>query len=89
MHVLSASPIVKYGDRYGIAMSTSQLIARDKTGGDILTCEQIEKELFRDRDGNLKAQLFFPSVEGFKNVFKEHGLPNVHAAYFDGNFING
>lgn len=89
VHVLSASPIVKYGDRYGIAMSTNQLVSRHKTEDTILTCEQIERELFLDLNGNLKARLFFPSVEGFKGVFKAHGLPNIHAAYFDGNFVNG
>ena len=89
VYVLSASPIVKYGDRYGIAMSTSQLIARDKIENKVLTRRQIESALFRDRDGQLKGQLFFPSVEGFKDVFRAHGLPNIHAAYFDGNFIHG
>ena len=63
VYVISASPIVRNGDRYGIAMSTSQLIARDKIENRILTCRQIESALFRDRDGQLKAQLFFPSVE--------------------------
>ncbi len=89
VYVLIASPIVKWGDRYGIAMSTSQLIARNPTDNKVLTRKQIENALFCDRDGQLKAQLFFPSVEGFKEVFKQHGLPNIHAAYFDGNFING
>jgi len=89
VQVLSSSPIVKNGDRYGIAMSTNSLTARDKIEDKILTCEQIERELFCDRDGRLIARLFFPSVEGFKDVFKAHGLPNIHAAYFDGNFIHG
>jgi glutamine phosphoribosylpyrophosphate amidotransferase len=39
--VVSASPMVKFGDRYGIAMSTDQLVARDKTDGGILTCEDV------------------------------------------------
>jgi hypothetical protein len=39
--------------------------------------------------GRQKARLFYPSLENFLWVFKKHGLPNVHAAYFDGNFIAG
>jgi len=89
VYVVSASPMVQYGDRYGIAMSTDQLVARDKTEGKILTCEEVRKALFSDRQGGLMANLFFPSVEGFKEVFKQHGFSNVHAAYFDGKFING
>lgn len=49
VYVVSASPMVRYGDRYGIAMSTDQLVARDKTDGDILTSEEVRKVLFSDR----------------------------------------
>jgi glutamine phosphoribosylpyrophosphate amidotransferase len=51
VYVVSASPMVQYGDRYGIAMSTDQLVARDKTEGRILTCEEVKKALFSDRQG--------------------------------------
>ncbi len=87
--VLSASPVVKYGDRYGIAMSTDQLIARDPADWRILTSAEIEQKLFFDRDGRQWARLFFPSLEWFKWVFRDNGLPHIHAAYFDGNYIHG
>lgn len=88
--VVSASPIVHYWDRYGIAMSTRELIGIDQTDGRKLTCSEVEAHLFYDaRTGKQKARLFYPSVQNFLWVFKKHGLPNVHAAYFDGNFIAG
>ncbi|MEI6712037.1 MAG: hypothetical protein WCK88_07970 [bacterium] len=48
MTVLSASPIVHYGDKYGIAMSTNELIGINHTDGRHLNCQQIEEELFYD-----------------------------------------
>jgi len=88
--VLPASPIVHCGDRYGIAMSTNELIGIDHTSLDRLTASDIETRLFLDgRTGQQKARLFYPSVEKFLDVFKAHGLPQVHAAYFDGKFIAG
>ncbi len=88
--VLSASPIVHYGDRYGIAMGTGELIGVDQVSGEKLTASDIESKLFYDsRTGIQKARLFYPSVGGFLQVFKNHGLPQVHAAYFDGNFVAG
>lgn len=42
IQVLSSSPMVQFGDRYGIAMSTTQLVARDESDGRILTTEEIE-----------------------------------------------
>jgi amidophosphoribosyltransferase len=89
MQVLSSCPIVKYGDKYGIAMSTNQLVARDKVSSEILTTEQIWNVLFADVSGRSKAQLFFPSVEWFKKVFVDQWVPHIHAAYFDGNFVAG
>lgn len=89
MQVLSSSPIVKYGDRYGIAMSTDQLVAREKISWNTLTAEQIWNTLFTDVSWHSKASLFFPSVDWFKKVFAEHWMPHVHAAYFDGSFIAG
>lgn len=88
--VLPASPIVHYGDRYGIAMSTNELIGIDHTSLERLTTADIETRLFLDaRTAQQKARLFYPSVEKFLDVFKQHGLPHVHAAYFDGKFIAG
>ncbi len=72
MHVLSSSPIVQYGDRYGIAMSTDQLVARDRVSGRPLNMIEIEQALFTGKKGALKARLFFPSVDGFKRVFAEN-----------------
>ncbi len=88
--VISASPIVHYGDRYGIAMTTRELIGIDHTDNTLRSSEDIEKKLFYNViTGQQKARLFYPSVENFLWVFKKHGLPHVHAAYFDGNFIAG
>jgi amidophosphoribosyltransferase len=88
--VLPASPIVHYGDRYGIAMSTNELIGIDHVSLERLTTADIESRLFYDSlKGTQKARLFYPSVEKFLDVFKTHGLPQVHAAYFDGRFIAG
>jgi hypothetical protein len=71
-------------------MSTAELIGVDQVSGDRLTTEDIESKLFYDPlSGRQKARLFYPSVEGFLQVFKNHGLPQVHAAYFDGKFIAG
>lgn len=88
--VLPTSPIVHYGDRYGIAMSTSELIGVDQVSSERLTTADIESKLFYDSmKGMQKARLFYPSVEQFLGVFKKHGFPQVHAAYFDGKFIAG
>jgi amidophosphoribosyltransferase len=85
--VLSASPIVHYGDKYGIAMSTNELIGINHTDGKRLNCEQIEEKLFYDsRSWCQKARLFYPSVSNFLDVFKKHNMPHVHAGYFTGDF---
>lgn len=88
--VLPASPIVHYGDRYGIAMSTGELIGVDQVSTERLSTEDIESKLFYDPlSGRQKARLFYPSIDSFLGVFKKHGLSQVHAAYFDGKFIAG
>lgn len=46
--VLPASPIVHYGDRYGIAMSTNELIGIDHVSHEKLTSTDIETRLFFD-----------------------------------------
>lgn len=88
--VLSCSPIVHYGDRFGIAMSTDELVGIDHSDGRKLSTEEIELKLFFNSfTGKQKARLFYPSLSYFLEVFKKHGLPHVHASYFDGHFING
>ncbi|MBP7774014.1 hypothetical protein KA071_02905 [Candidatus Gracilibacteria bacterium] len=89
IQVLSSSPMVQFGDRYGIAMSTTQLVARDESDGRILTTEEIEGKLFYDRNGRQFARLFFPSLAGFRQVFADHGIPKIHDGYFSGEFCNG
>lgn len=89
LQVLSASPMVKYWDRYGIAMSTTQLVARDESDGRVLTTPEIEWRLFYDRNGRQFARLFFPSLGGFRTVFAEHGIPRIHDGYFSWEFCNG
>ncbi len=88
--VLPASPAVHYGDRYGIAMGTGELIGVDQVSTERLSTENIESKLFYDPlSGRQKARLFYPSIDSFLGVFKKHGLFQVHAAYFDGKFIAG
>lgn len=52
-----------YGDRYGIAMSTDQLVARDISDSHMLSTEDIERLLFSDLGGQQLAHVFFPSIE--------------------------
>lgn len=88
--VLSASPIVHYWDKYGIAMSTRELIGIDHTSNAQRSCEDIERKLFYDVvTGQQKARLFYPSVENFLTVFKKHGFSHIHAGYFTGEFCAG
>jgi len=71
-------------------MSTNELIGIDGTTTARLTCEDIEMKLFFDAmKSHQKARLFYPSVSNFLDVFKKNGLPQVHAGYFNGVFING
>jgi len=46
--VISSSPIVHCGDRYGIAMSTNELVGIDHSDARKLSCEEIEMKLFYD-----------------------------------------
>jgi amidophosphoribosyltransferase len=64
--VLSCSPIVHYGDRFGIAMSTNELVGIDHSDGTKLSSDLIEMRLFYNSyTGRQKARLFYPSLENF------------------------